>query len=83
MSDENGGSHVNSIPGVTIDDAGFIHTDYGSYHPVTGEGLPVNAPKELMRQILIALIDDGLDSGPAEEFDWSDFVESVSRDESK
>jgi hypothetical protein len=65
----NAGSHVNRIPGVTLDDAGFVHTPYGSFHPVTGEGLPSGAPNELMRQILIALIDDGLDSGIAEDFD--------------
>jgi hypothetical protein len=57
------GSHVSRIPGVRLDDAGFIHTPYGSYHPVTGEGLPIDAPKELTRQIQIALIDDGLDRG--------------------
>ena len=86
MSDEdcesNADSHVNRIPGVTLDDAGFVHTAYGSYHPVTGEGLPIDAPDELMRQILIALIDDGIDSGIAEEFDWDDFLASVSRGES-
>ena len=31
---------------------------------------------------LIALIDDGIDSGIAEEFDWDDFLASVSRGES-
>ena len=86
MSDDNGGSnagsHVNRIPGVTLDDAGYVHTAYGSYHPVTGEGLPINAPDELMRKILIALIDDGIDSGIAEEFDFDEFLESVSNGES-
>jgi len=71
----NAGSHVNRIPGVRLDDTGFIHTPYGSYHPATGEGLPIGAPKELMRQILIALIDDGLDSGIAEEFDLDEFMD--------
>ena len=71
----NAGSHVNLIPGVTLDDAGFIHTPYGSYHPVTGEGLPIVAPQELMREILSALIQDGIDSGPAVEFDWDGFME--------
>lgn len=79
MADSDGGSnaesHVNRIPGVTLDDAGFIHTLYGSYHPITGVGLPINAPKDLQRQILIALIDDGLDSGIAEDFDVDEFIE--------
>ena len=86
MSDEesgsNAGSHVNRIPGVRLDEAGFIHTAYGSYHPVTGEGLPIDAPDELMRRILIALIDEGIDSGIAEDFDWDEFLESASRGES-
>lgn len=73
MTDDRGNSnrnsHVNRIPGVSLDDAGFIHTKYGTYHPVTGEGLPINAPEDLMHRILVALIDDGLDSGIAEEFD--------------
>ena len=81
MSDEEGGSnagsHVNSIPGVAIDDAGFIRTSYGSYHPVTGEGLPIDAPKELMREILIALLLDGEESGPAEPFDFDEFMKEV------
>lgn len=77
--ESNAGSHVNCIPGVTIDDAGFIYTQYGSYYPDTGEGLPIDAPDELMRRILIALIDDGTDSWIAEEFDWEDFLASVSR----
>lgn len=81
MSDESGGSnagsHVNSIPDVTIDDAGFIHTKYGSYHPVSGEGLPIDAPKELMREILIALLRDGEESGPAEPFDFEEFMREV------
>lgn len=64
------GRNVNLIPGVSQDEAGVIHTAYGSYHPVTGEGLPINAPEELMQKILIALIDDSLESGPAEPFDW-------------
>ena len=78
MSDEDGGSNagspVNRIPGVTLDDAGFIHTAYGSYHPVTGESLPVNAPDELMRQILIALLRDGEESGTAKEFDMEQWI---------
>lgn len=78
MTDEarksNAGSHVNLIPRVSLDDAGFIHTDYGSYHPVTAEGLPIDAPDELMRQILIALLRDGEDSGPAVEFDMKRWI---------
>ena len=70
----NAGSDVNRIPGVTLDASGFIHTSYGSYHPVTGEGLPINAPKELQRRILIALIRDGEDSGIAEAFDLDRFM---------
>ena len=78
--ESNAGSHVNRIPGVRLDDAGFIHTAYGSYHPVTGQGLPIDASDELMRQILIALIDDGIESGITEEFDLKEFVASVGRD---
>ena len=71
----NRNSHVNRIPGVSLDAAGFVHTPYGTYHPVTGEGLPIDAPDELMRAILLALIDDGLASGFAEDFDFGEFVE--------
>jgi hypothetical protein len=76
----NAASHVNRIPGVHLDEAGFIHTEYGTYHPVTGEGLPINAPDELMQKILIALIDDGIDSGPAEGFDLDAFVRDLGLD---
>ena len=62
-------SHVNRIPGVSLDEAGFVHTTYGTYHPVTGQGLPIDAPEDLMRQILVALTDDGLESLIAEECD--------------
>lgn len=68
------GSHVNRIPDVSIDDVAFIHTIYGAYHPVTGEGLPIDAPKELMREILIALMRDGEESGFAEDFDLNTFL---------
>ena len=71
----NRNSHVNHIPGVSLDAAGFVHTAFGSYHPVTGEGLPIDAPAPLMKQILIALIGDGLESGIAEEFDLDEFME--------
>jgi len=64
----NAASHVDRLPGVMLDASGFIHTPYGSYHPVTCEGLPISAPTELQRQILIALIRDGEDSG-IEDFD--------------
>ena len=74
MTEGQSNSHVNRIPGVSLDEAGFVHTIYGSYHPVTGEGLPIDAPAELMQQILIALIDDGLDSGIAKEFDFHEFI---------
>ena len=70
----NAGSHVNRIPNVSIDDTGFIHTNYGTYHPVTGEGLPIDAPKELIREILIALLRDGEESGFAEDFDLNTFL---------
>ena len=73
----NAGSHVNCISGVTLDGSGFIHTPYGSYHPVTGEGLPIDAPKELMREILVALLRDGEESGPAQPFDFDDFIKDV------
>ena len=59
-------SHVDRIEGVKLDASGTIHTLYGSFDPVTGEGLPIAAPKELMREILIALIRDGEESGLAE-----------------
>lgn len=68
-------SHVTRIPGVTLDEAGFIHTQYGTCHPVTGEGLPIDAPEALMREILVALIDDGMSSGPAQEFGFVAFIE--------
>jgi len=68
------GRNVNLIPGVSQDEAGVIHTPYGSYNPVTGEGLPIEAPEELMRTILIALLRDGLESGPAEPFDSDAFM---------
>ena len=81
MADEDGGSnagsHVNRIPGVTLDGSGFIHTSYGSYHPDHGEGLPIDAPKEPMREILIALLRDGEESGAAQPFDFDDFIEDV------
>lgn len=67
-------SHVNRIDGVTLDESGMIHTKYGSYHPVTGEGLPIDAPRELMREILAALLQDGLDSDLAEPFDFDDLL---------
>ena len=72
--ESNAGSHVNRIPGVTLGDTGFVHTACGSYHPVTGEGLPIDAPAELMRQILVALLRDGEDSGPAEDFDMRRWI---------
>jgi hypothetical protein len=62
-------SHVNKIPGVSMDDDGFIRTIYGRYHPVTGEGLNFVIPESLWNEILNALIQDGLDSGIAEDFD--------------
>jgi hypothetical protein len=68
------GRNVNLIPGVSQDEAGVIHTPYGSYNPGTGEGLPIDAPEELMRTILIALLRDGEESGPAEPFDWDEFM---------
>jgi hypothetical protein len=66
---------VNRIPGVTLDNAGFVHTQFGSYHPVTGQGLPIDAPEALMRGILLALINDGLASPIDEELDVDDFME--------
>ena len=72
--ESNAGSHVNRIPGVTLDDAGFVRTAYGSYHPVTGQGLPIDAPDDLMHQILVALLRDGEDSGPAVKFDMKPWI---------
>lgn len=74
-------SHVNRIDGVTLDESGVIHTKYGSYNPVTGEGLPIEAPRELMREILAALLQDGLDSGPAEPFDFDEFLKKMHLDD--
>jgi len=68
------GRNVNAIPDVEQDGAGVIVTPYGSFNPVTGEGLPIDAPEDLMREILIALIKDGEESGPAEPFDFDDFM---------
>ena len=65
---------MNRIPRVRLDDDGFIHTAYGSYHPVTGEGASVDEPEELKLAILRALIQDGIDSGPAEPFDFDAFM---------
>ncbi|MEQ1537508.1 MAG: hypothetical protein ABL928_01155 [Sphingorhabdus sp.] len=70
----NANSHVNCIADVTLDEAGFIHTAYGSYHPVTGEGLVFDIPETLKIEILRALIQDSIDSGPAVEFDWDAFM---------
>jgi hypothetical protein len=71
----NAQSHVNRIPGVTLDDGGFIHTAYGSYHPVTGEGHTFDMPKEM--EFENALIEDGLDSGLATDFDLDKLLEEI------
>ena len=55
------------------DDERIILTPVIAYHPVNGEGLPIDAPDELMRAILLALIDDGLASGIAKDFDIGEF----------
>ena len=73
----NAGSPGNRIPGVTLDDSGFIHTLCGYYHPVNGEGLPIDAPNELMYEILIALLRDGEESGLAEPLDFDDFIKGA------
>ena len=73
----NAGSQVNRIPGVTLDDADFIHTAYNSYHPVTGEGHTFDMSKDLDLEILKALIQDGIDSGPATVFDLEKFLEEM------
>ena len=73
-------SYVNDIDGVTIDEEGVIQTPYGSYHPTTGEGLPINAPKDLMREILIALIRDGEESGIAKDFDFDEIIAELRSD---
>ena len=70
----NANSHINRIPDVTLDDAGFIHTAYGSYHPVTGEGFAFEMPETLKVEILRALIQDGEDSGPGELWDYDAFM---------
>lgn len=53
---------------------GVIHSPYGSFHPVTGDGLPIDAPQDFMDDILRELIQQGLDSGPAEPFDLDEFM---------
>ncbi len=73
-------SHVNDIERVSIDHDGVIHTPYGSYHPVTGEGLPIDAPEELMRDIEAALVRDGEDSGPPQPLDWDAFLAEMRSD---
>ena len=73
--DANSASNLSRIPGVSLDATGFVHTPYGTYHPVTGKGLPIDAPNELMRAILLALIDDGLASGFVDDFDFEEFIE--------
>jgi hypothetical protein len=77
----NANSHVNCIPDVTLDEAGFIHTAYGSYHPVTGEGLAFDVPDTLKVEILAALIQDGEDSGHAELWDFDAFMAERFADE--
>lgn len=62
-------SHVNRIQRVTLDESGMVHTEYGSYNPVTGEGLLIDASRELIHEVLATLLQDGLDSGPAEHVD--------------
>ncbi len=79
----NADSYVNRIDGVTIDDAGFIHTVYGSYHPVTGEGLAFDIPETLKVEILRALIKDSIDSGPAVSFDFDAFMAERFGDEER
>jgi hypothetical protein len=79
----NANSHVNRIPSVTLDDTGFIHTAYGSYHPVTGEGLAFDMPETLKVEILRALIQDSIDSGPAVAFDWDEFMAERFGDEKR
>jgi antitoxin ParD1/3/4 len=62
----------------SIQDAnGFIHGPYGSFNPVTGEGMPFEAPPEYMHEILRQLIQEGLDSGPAEPFDFDEFMDEM------
>lgn len=73
----NAGSHVNRIPYVRLDDAGVIHTAYGSYHPVTGEGRTFGMPKDLELEILNALIQDGIESGLATDFDLDKFLKEM------
>lgn len=51
------------------DEHGVIHSPYGSFNPVTGEGYPIDAPKQFMDEILHELIQEGLDSGIDNEFD--------------
>lgn len=51
------------------DENGMIDSPYGMFNPVTGEGLPIEAPDGFMRQVLQDLIQAGLDSGIDESFD--------------
>ncbi|MEP7221237.1 MAG: hypothetical protein ABI673_01075 [Novosphingobium sp.] len=60
------------IAGCQQDENGVIHSPYGAFNPVTGEGLPIDAPPEFMEQALRDLLHEGLDSGPARPFDWDE-----------
>ena len=59
--------------GCQQDEYGVVHSPYGAFNPVTGEGLPIDAPPAFMRQVLHDLLQEGLDSGPARPFDWEKF----------
>jgi hypothetical protein len=57
------------------DENGFIHGPYGSFHPATGQGLPIDAPEEYMREVLIRLIEESIASGPAVPFDMKTWMD--------
>lgn len=41
----------------------MIHSSYGRFNPVTGEGLPIDAPVEFMLATMNDLLREGLISG--------------------
>lgn len=48
------------VAGCQQDEWGVIHSPYGAFNPVTGEGLPIAAPAGLMERVLEDLIRQGL-----------------------
>ena len=68
---------TNHLTTLKRDADGRIHSRWGAFNPVTGEGLPIDAPQEFMDEILQELLQEGEDSGPAEPFDFDAFMEEM------